>query len=391
MLCRMKKISIVLLTLFSLLLTGAAPAHLPEVRAIWVTRFDYKKPADVEAVVANCVRAGFTDIFFQIRGNGTVFYPSRTEPWAFELTGENASTTGRNPGWDPLRTAADSAKKHGIRLHAYMNVLPGWRGLQEPPRSAGQNWTAHPEWFMVDSLGQRMRPTSGWYSFLNPALPEVRQHLTQLAAELSRYDIAGLHLDYIRFPYDYKDVAPQLYPKASTAEIAKRSDFSYDRYSTEQVRQNYSGNWGAFRRDAVSQVVSALNKTFKAQRGPQCIVSSSVLADFDKGYGSAFQDGQRWAKEQYVDWLVPMNYNVPLFDERLNKIRKSLGRGATAEKLVVGIDCKASPTEIRRQIAAVRKAGCRGYALFAYSYLFENHRPTSKEQAVVVAICNPTR
>ena len=224
---------------------------------------------------------------------------------------------------------------------------------------------------MVDSLGQRMRPTGGWYAFLNPALPEVRQHLTQIAAELSRYDIAGLHLEYIRFPYDYQDVAPQIYPKASQAEIAKRSDFSYDRYSAEQVRQNYRGNWGTFRRDAVSQVVEALNQTFKAQRGPQCIVSSSVLADFDKGYGTAFQDSRRWAKEKYVDWLVPMNYNPQLFDERLVKIRKSLGRGATSPQLVVGIDCKAAPNEIRRQIEAVRKAGCRGYALFAYSYLFE--------------------
>jgi len=386
MLRRMKKLPPALLAIFplliSLLLTGAAPAHLPEVRAIWVTRFDYKKPADVPAIVANCARAGFTDIFFQIRGNGTVFYPSRTEPWAFELTSESAATTGRNPGWDPLQIAADSAKKSGIRLHAYINVLPGWRGIQDPPRSAGQNWTAHPEWFMVDSLGQRMRPTSGWYSFLNPALPEVRQHLTQLAAELARYDIAGLHLDYIRFPYDYQDVAPQLYPKASAAEIAKRSSFSYDRFSTEQVRQHYKGNWNTFRRDSVSQVVAALKQTFKAQRGPQCIVSSSVLADFDKGYNTAFQDSRRWAKEQTVDWLVPMNYNAPLFNERLNKIRKSLGRGATSSQLVVGIDCKASPGEIRRQIEAVRKAGCRGYALFAYSYLFEDHRPTEKGRAL---------
>jgi len=390
MLRRMKKIPPALLVIFllliSMLLTGAAPAHPPEVRAIWVTRFDYKKPADVEAVVANCARAGFTDIFFQIRGNGTVFYPSRTEPWAFELTGENASTTGRSPGWDPLKTAADSSKKHGIRLHAYMNVLPGWRGIQDPPRSAGQNWTAHPEWFMVDALGQRMRPTSGWYTFLNPALPEVRRHLTKLAAELAHYDIAGLHLDYIRFPYDYKDVAPQLYPKASPAEIAKRSDFSYDRYSMEQVKQHCKGNWGTFRRDAVSQVVAALNQTFKAQRGPQCIVSSSVLADFDKGYSTSFQDSRRWAKEQVVDWLVPMNYNPQLFDERLSKMRKSLGRGATSAQLVVGIDCKADLSEIRRQIAAVRKAGCHGYALFAYSCLFENHRPTAKGRALAAGI-----
>lgn len=386
MLRRMKKIlpgaSALLSMLISLLLTGASPAHLPEVRAIWVTRFDFKTPSDVEAIVANCARAGFTDIFFQIRGNGTVFYPSRTEPWAFELTGAEASATGRNPGWDPLQVAADSAKKRGIRLHAYMNVLPGWRGIKDPPRAAGQNWTAHPDWFMVDSLGRRMRPTSGWYTFLNPALPEVRQHLKQLVAELARYDIAGLHLDYIRFPYDYKDVAPQLYPRASAAEIAKRSDFSYDRFSAAQVQQSYKGNWGAFRRAAVSQVVSDLRQTFKAQRGPQCIVSSSVLADFDKGYSAAFQDSRRWSKEQLVDWLVPMNYSPQFFDDRLGKIRKSIGRSAAAAQLVVGIDCKATPYEIRRQIAAVKKAGCRGYALFAYSYLFENHRLTAKGQAL---------
>ncbi|MCC7300952.1 MAG: family 10 glycosylhydrolase [Verrucomicrobia bacterium] len=383
----MKKTSLILSLVFALLIslltTASAPAHLPEVRAIWVTRFDYKKPADVEAIVANCARSGFTDIFFQIRGNGTVFYPSRVEPWAHELTSDNASTTGRNPGWDPLQIAADSAKKHGIRLHAYMNVLPGWRGIQDAPRSAGQNWTAHPEWFMVDSLGQRMRPTSGWYSFLNPALPEVRQHLTAIAAELAKYDIAGVHLDYIRFPYDYKDVAPQLYPRASSADLARRSDFSYDRFSMEQVRKNYGGNWGAFRRDSVSQVVADLRKTVKAARGPQCTISSSVLADFDRGYTAGFQDSRRWAKEQMVDWLVPMNYNPQLFDERLGKIRKSLGRGATASQLVVGIDCKASPAEIRREIEAVRNAGCHGYALFAYSYLFEEHRPTAKAKALL--------
>lgn len=385
MLRRMKKLSTafsgLLLLLISLFLTGAASSHLPEVRAIWVTRFDFKTPSDVDAIVANCARAGFTDIFFQIRGNGTVSYPSRVEPWAFELSGTDPSFTGRNPGWDPLKVAADSAGKRGIRLHAYMNVLPGWRGVKEPPRSAGQMWTAHPDWFMVDSLGQRMRPTGGWYSFLNPALPDVRQHLTQLAAELARYDIAGLHLDYIRFPYDYKDVAREIYPKASADEISRRSDFSYDRFSMAQVRK-YSGNWGAFRRASVSQVVAGLNKTFKAARGPQCVVSSSVLADFDKGYSSAFQDSRSWAENRYVDWLVPMNYNAKLFNDRLEKMRKSLGRRGTGEQLVVGIDCKADPAEIRRQIDAVRKAGCRGYALFAYSYLFENHRPSAKGLAL---------
>lgn len=349
---------------------------------MWVTRFDYKSRAEVEAIVANCARAGFTDIFFQVRGNGTVFYPSRIEPWAFELTGADTGSTGRDPGWDPLRSAAVAARQKGIRLHAYINVLPGWRGLKEPPRAAGQLWTAHPEWFMVDALGQRMRPTGGWYSFLNPALPEVRSHLAGLASELAAYDLAGLHLDYIRYPYDYKDVARQIYPKASAAELLQRSDFSYDRYSVAQIRQNYKGDRGAFFRDVVTQTVRELRQAFTARRGAPCVISSSVLADFGVGRNRAFQESARWADQGLVEWLVPMNYNTTLFDERLVRICHALGRRGTAARLVVGIDCKAEPAEVRRQIAAVRKAGCRGYALFAYSHLYENHRATAKGAAL---------
>lgn len=374
--------------LMALLLTASAPPRLPEVRAVWVTRFDYKTPADVASIAANCARAGFTDIFFQIRGNGTVFYPSQVEPWAFELSGTNVTALGVSPGWDPLQTAVACAKQQGIRLHAYLNVLPGWRGRIEPPRAAGQLWTAHPDWFMVDALGQRMQPVSGWYAFLNPARPEVRQHLAELAAELARYDLDGLHLDYIRFPYDYMDVARGAYPTASPEEIKKHSDFSYDRMTINLAQARYGTTlrqsiWDRFRRSAVSQVVRDLSQVFKSRRGPQSIVSASVLADFDTGYRTAFQDSRHWANEHLVDWLVPMNYNAALFDERLKKMRKALGRRVTGAQLVTGINCAGDATEIRRQIAATRTAGCRGFALFSYSYLFEEHRPTKKAHAIL--------
>jgi uncharacterized lipoprotein YddW (UPF0748 family) len=240
---------------------------------------------------------------------------------------------------------------------------------------------------MVDALGQRMQPVSGWYAFLNPAHPEVRQHLAQLAAELARYELDGLHLDYIRFPYDYKDVARGAWPNAPPEEIKKHSDFSYDRVSVELARTRYGStlrqsSWDQFRRAAVSQVVSDLRQVFKSRRGPQSVVSASVVADFNIGYHTAFQDSRRWAREHLVDWLVPMNYNAALFDERLKKMRTALGRRATSEQLVAGINCAGDAQEIRRQIAAARAAGCRGFALFAYSYLFEEHRPTEKARAI---------
>jgi uncharacterized lipoprotein YddW (UPF0748 family) len=53
-----------------------------EARMLWVTRWDYKTPEDVRAIVANAASLNFNVILFQVRGNGTVFYPSAIEPWA---------------------------------------------------------------------------------------------------------------------------------------------------------------------------------------------------------------------------------------------------------------------------------------------------------------------
>ncbi len=369
-----------ILLLPAVLCAGSKPSPRSEVRAIWVTRYDYKSPTDVSSIIVNCAQAGFTDIFFQIRGNGTAFYPSRVEPWAFELSGKDVSATGTDPGWDPLQMAANWAKRYHVRLHAYINVLPGWRGFAEPPRAAGQLWTAHPDWFMVDSTGARMKPTSAWYSFLNPAHPQVRTHLSQIAAELARYELAGLHLDYIRFPYDYKDVAREVYRNASVKQIKAHSSFSFDPVSLGKMGRSASRKkWDAFRRASVSQIVEDLRRVFKA-RNPNAILSSSVLADFATGYHTAFQDSRHWAKTGAVDWLVPMNYNASLFDERLSKMKHVLGRRSTGRQLVVGINCAGDAGEIRRQIEVSRRAGCRGVALFAYSHLFENHQPTAKSR-----------
>jgi len=363
------------------LFTGARSPHRSEVRAIWVTRFDYHSPADVASIMVNCAKAGLTDIFFQVRGNGTAFYNSRAEPWAFELSGREVSSLGTDPGWDPLQMASSWAKRCHIRLHAYINVLPGWRGMKDPPHSAGQLWTAHPEWFMVDATGTRMHPTSAWYSFLNPAHPEVRRHLVKVVEELEKYELAGLHLDYIRFPYDYKDVAREVYPNASSSEIKAHSSFSFDPVSRAAIQQRKGrggarNTWDTFRRASISQVLADLGKAFRS-RSTQSTISASVLADLETGYHKAFQDSRRWVKEGRVDWLVPMNYNASLFDDRLNKIRHLLGRRSVSRQLVVGINCEGEAQEIRRQIQVARRAGCRGFALFAYSHLFKNHQPTA--------------
>src|SRR5688572_17344316 len=138
------------LALASLLLAGCAslpdaPAGLE--RAIWVTRYDWKTAADIDRVMQECADTGFGAVLFQVRGNGTVLFDSKYEPWSEQFG-------FRDPGFDPLQTAVAAAHARGLKLHAWVNMIPGWRGTAAPT-DARQLWNARPGWFLADRHGQR--------------------------------------------------------------------------------------------------------------------------------------------------------------------------------------------------------------------------------------------
>jgi uncharacterized lipoprotein YddW (UPF0748 family) len=380
-----------LVAVLFVLIKPATPVF-PPVRALWVTRFDYSNADDVQRIIKNVGDAGFTDVFFQIRGNGTVYYQSELEPWAYELSGNKLPMLGADPGWDPLQLAIDTARPYGLRVHAYMNVLPGWKGLETPPEAAGQLWTAHPDWFMVDSLGDKMLPTSGWYSFINPVVPEVRQHLRGIVSELCAYDIAGIHLDYIRYPNDYHLVAGALYPDATEGELMRRSDFSYDSASQTALYNRYG--WDVtksqiedFRRESITRVVQDISYTMQMKKPDNCLLSACVMGNPVEGKNYAYQDSGLWLKKGLVDWAVQMNYATKSFDRNLNNMKKAGGKKPFRSSVVVGIYCKHDPELIMDQIETVKESGARGLALFSYEYLFgKDHQITEKGRIILPMI-----
>jgi uncharacterized lipoprotein YddW (UPF0748 family) len=367
-----------------LVVLNTIPSSQPAVRALWVTRFDYSTSEDVRSIINNVGDAGFTDVFFQIRGNATTFYKSELEPWAYELSGKDVTKLGTDPGWDPLQLALDTAKPHGLRVHAYMNVLPAWKGLVDPPVAVGQLWTAHPDWFMVDSLGKKMLPTSGWYSFINPVLPEVRSHLRGIVDELCRYDVAGIHLDYIRYPHDYRLVAREHYPDATDEEILRHADFSYDPVSQSELLDTYGWDVSKrkiidFRCDSVTRVVRDISYVMQMARPGDCLLSASVMGDPVEGRAHAFQDSGLWVRQGIVDWVVQMNYGTKSFSRYLSAMKKAAGYRKFGSSVLVGLNCKNDTVEIVKQIDQVQASGSRGLALFSYSFLFdEEHRKTEK-------------
>jgi len=358
----------------------SVPDVQAEIRALWVTRWDYKTEQDVVSIMTNAATHGFNAVLFQVRGDGTVHYPSKIEPWTWQLTGDSPAATGNDPAWDPLAVAIREAENRKLQIHAYMNVLPGWRGEESPPKESGQVWATHPEWFMVDLAGKRMRPCKSWYTFLSPHHPEARAHLKRLFAEVAaQYKVDGIHLDYFRFPSDYP--AEQAYGKLKSAELAKHKDFSYDKTALEQFKtqtgktptQNADA-WNRFRCGALTDLLREI-RSAALKENPSLVLSCAVLADPDKGKETYFQDSALWLREGLMDLVFPMNYYRKSFDSNLKKYCDTVGEQRIG-RVATGISLEQPVEELRREIALIRKQRTAGMAFFAYSSIFKNHAPT---------------
>ena len=375
---------------------AANPSHAAQrqtqVRAIWVTRWDYKSPEDVRKIVSNCAAMRFNVILFQVRGNGTVFYPSKIEPWAWELTSEGPETTGKDPGWDPLALAIKEAHKRGIEVHAYFNVFPAWRSQKFPPKDSGQLWWEHPDWFMCDAAGHRMIPRDAeldkdkgikrdWYSFISPGVPAVQDYLADLCEELAtNYDIDGLHFDYIRYPREIHEVA-EGYEKREK----KLGNWSYDPVSLARFSHETGiaapdldlNAWIKWRAAQITETVRKISERARKVR-PHIIISAAVMADPDDAYKTKMQDYVTWMKKGYLDVAVTMNYtgDNQVFAKRSQVL---LDRRPEHGWIVPGMGFNTPADTIREQVAITRNQHADGFAGFAYARLFDRdngHKPT---------------
>lgn len=275
------------------------PAYQPSARAlarptraVWVARMHYRYADDVRTIMRNCAALGFNTVLWQVRGNGTVTYPSQLEPWSREFD-------HREPGYDPLRLAVEEAHAHGLRIEAWVNVMPGWKGRNPPPMQA-QLYHQHPEWFLHDAAG-RQQPLGDFYVILNPCLPEVRRHIAAVCEEIAtNYDVDGLHLDYVRYAWDTTPKASQIYPRdARTLALYRRA--------TGKLPDEDSAAWDRWRADQLSHLVGDIRRMLHRCR-PGATLTAAVWRHPHIAYKNFLQDSAGWLKRGVVDALMPMAY-----------------------------------------------------------------------------------
>lgn len=322
-------------------LHGSSAARA-EVRAVWVSRWEFKSEADIREMMAWLAEQGFNVVLFQVRGQGTVYYRSAIEPPAETLAGTS--------GWDPLAVALQEAQARGLQLHAWINVFPGWRG-ETPHPDPRQLWNFHRDWFLMSVDGSRDFRAAE-YAFLTPTLPSVRSYLVSLLRELwTSYPVDGIHFDYIRYPgpgYGYDPESLLLF--RGTTGLEPEEDLLA---------------WDDFRREAITQFLREIRQALDAE-GKQLRLSAAVIGDWRMGRSVFLQDSHQWMSESLLDAIFPMTY-TPDTTRFAREIREHQ-LDAHATRVYPGILVERNPNW-PQEIAIARRLGTGGFCLFSYGGL----------------------
>ena len=127
-------------------------------------------------------------VLLQTRVRATTIYPSDIEPWDGCLSGK----PGKSPGYDALQYAIDECHKRGMELHAWVVTIPvgKWNtyGCQQLRRRYGS---------LIKHIGEE--------GYMDPESSQTADYIARMCEEMTRrYDIDGIHLDYIRYPETWK-------------------------------------------------------------------------------------------------------------------------------------------------------------------------------------------
>ncbi|GAB1542362.1 hypothetical protein NUACC21_50360 [Scytonema sp. NUACC21] len=335
----------------------------PEIRAVWLDRGTIVRARNEQGLALifdRIAQAGINTVFFETVNASYTIYPSKIAPQQNPLT----------KGWDPLAAAVKLARQRGIELHAWVWAFAAGNRkhntlLNINPDYPGPVLAAHPDWAGYDNRGQMIPPGQG-KPFFDPANPELRQYLLNLYEEIvTRYDVDGLQLDYIRYPFQDPNANRTYgYGKAAREQFLQLT--GVDPATISPRNREIWQKWTEFRTQQINNFVAQLSQTLRQKR-PNLILSAAVFPlPEQERIQKLQQHWEVWAKKGDIDLIVPMTYaqDTTRFERLAQPWIRSSQLGSAL--LVPGIRLLSLPTAgAFDQIQLLRDLPVIGYALFA--------------------------
>ena len=338
-----------LFALFALCVNAHAQTPKYEVRAVWLTTIggiDWPRTyansphsiatqkRELTTILDKLQQAGFNTVLLQTRVRSTTIFPSQMEPWDGCLSGKPGTT----PGYDALQFAIDECHKRGMQCHAWIVTIPVGKWNTYGCKQLRQKYPK-----LIVKIGEE--------GYMDPEKTETGDYLARFCREVTRrYDVDGIHLDYIRYPETWKL-----------------------KVTRQQGRQH------------ITSIVRKIQQAVKAEK-PWVMLSCSPIGKYDdlsryKSGGwnantTVCQDAQGWLRDGLMDALFPMMYfqGNNFYPFVVNWKEFSYGRIVAPGLAVYMLHPKEknwSQDIIQREMYVLRQQGL-GHTYFRSKFLTDN-------------------
>ena len=359
---------------------------------LWVQERTILTPEGVQAAVAMARRIGADALFVQVLARGEAAYRSSIWP-AARPAGATSSDGGparaASATFDPLAAVLQEARREpALEVHAWINAYT-WGELGRRPDQPGHPLARHPEWVTVDASGRSLWEYGVDESpyvnalFVDPGVEGVRQTVVETVQELvRRYDLDGIHLDYVRYPWSGAGYHPQSLatfwgglalqevrgPQASPLAAVPgglRSVDSGRRPSTPEER----AAWNLFRARQVTLLVERVAAALRAE-APDVELTVAVFPEARRAYEEALQEWPEWLARGLVSGLVLMSYTPSdaVVREWVQRAT-ALARGTPIYAGIGAYLLSGRPDQLRRQSLAALEAGASGIVYYSFESL----------------------
>ncbi|WP_017293949.1 glycoside hydrolase family 10 protein [Geminocystis herdmanii] len=340
------------------------PFAQPEVRAIWLDRgtiVKAKSKEDLKPLFDRMAESGINTVFFETVNASYPIYPSRVAPEQNPMT----------KGWDPLQASIELAHERGIELHAWAWIFAAAnqghnRLLGQDENYLGPVLSRNPSWVLKDKQGQVFNRTPGFKkAFFDPANPQARRYIMALLEEIAtNYDVDGIQLDYIRYPFQ-DSMTKQQFGYTDVSRALFKENYGIDPIKLTPASPAWS-QWTGFRIKQISSFVAEASQRLKQKR-PDLIISTAVFPmERKERLFTLQQHWEDWIHSEWVDMMVLMTYALYTgnLEERTQGVYEFSYKNSSL--IIPGIRLLNVPnSEAFDQLQSIRNMPSGGFALFA--------------------------
>jgi uncharacterized lipoprotein YddW (UPF0748 family) len=319
----------------------AEPGKAREGRAFWNHSGTGAYPGDWHRTAKELARAGFNMIVPNMLWAGRAHYASDVLP---------RSETFAQYG-DQVAQCVAAAHHHGLEVHV-------WK--------VNYNLSGAPGEFVARLRREgrtQVSAAGGPIDWLCPSHPlNFRLELDSMLEVARKYEVDGLHFDYIRYPDGEHCYCQGCRSRFEADSGRKVINWPHD-CSAGPRREEY-GRW---RCAQITRLVEVVSREAKQLR-PGIKISAAVFGAYPSCRQSVGQDWVAWVRSGYLDFLCPMDYTesdlsfAGLVAGQLELVGARVpvypGIGATASR------SSLTPDQVLGQIRQARGLGAAGFTIF---------------------------